>query len=233
MDRLAVRTTVSHLRYHGSELRVVRVERPPERIVAFASDVCYEIGADLEGAVFLAAAWALAKRSPRSLVHLPIRANQPPTDVGAPAMDLVFLHASAQFRASDWKSVRARSRAGAAHRIELGTLQQEFPARNEIDLRPTTYPDYPHHLRYAAAAGTVFVVGSGPAFEREGAFLRWFIERFDHVWDEDPHHCIELWQTRRSTKIHKRRIRPDGLHVYRETEDWPATGTKRPSGPGQ
>jgi len=112
MDRLALQTTVSHVRYNGDELRVVRVERPPRHIVAQASYNYYDIHADRGGAVFLAAAWALAKRSPRSLVYLPIRANLPPLEVAppSPTLDLVFVHASAQFRASQWKSVRARSR---------------------------------------------------------------------------------------------------------------------------
>jgi hypothetical protein len=151
MKRPSLQTTVSHVRYNGTELRVVRVERPPTHIVAQSSYNYYDIHADRRGAVCLAAAWALAKRSPRSLVYLPIRANLPPLDIAAPppTLDLVFVHASAQFRASDWKSVRARTRAGAPHRIELGTIREEFPSLDETDFRSTTHRDYPHHLRYA------------------------------------------------------------------------------------
>lgn len=111
-----MQTIVSHVWYNGDELRVVRVERPPKRIVAQASYNYYDIHADRRGAVCLAAAWSLAKRSPRSLVYLPIRVNLPPLDVAptSPTLDIVFLHASAQFRRSEWKSVRARSRAGCA-----------------------------------------------------------------------------------------------------------------------
>lgn len=229
MDQLALQTRVSHVRYNGDELRVVRVERPPKRMVAQASYDYYDIHADRRGAVCLAAAWALAKRSPRSLVYLPIRANLPPVDVAltSPTLDIVFVHASAQFRASEWKSVRARSRAGAAHRIELGTIRQELPSPDETDFSSTTHADNPHHLRYATAAETLFVIGSAPAFEREGAFLRAFVERFDEPAAQ-PHHCVELWPTRWKPG-QNRRIGPGGLHIVRETELWPAGPAQRPA----
>ncbi|MEY9932120.1 hypothetical protein ABH926_006769 [Catenulispora sp. GP43] len=228
MDRLALRTVVSHVRYNGEELRVVRVESPPKRIVAQASYNYYDIHADRRGAVALAAAWSLAKRSPRSLIHLPIRANLPPLDIApaSPTLDVVFVHASAQFRASEWKSVRARSRVGAAHRIELGTIRQELPGLDEADFSATTHADFPHHLRYTTAAETLFVIGSAPAFEREGAFVREFVERFDEA-AAMPHYCVELWPTRWRPG-HSRRIGPGGLHIIRETELWP-TGPARPA----
>lgn len=221
MDRLAVQTTVSHVQYNGDELRVVRVERPPKRIVAQADYHFYDLHTDRRGAVWFAAAWALAKRSPRSLIHLPIRGNLPPRDVAppSPTLDMVLVHPSAQFRVSEWKSVRARSRVGAAHRIELGTIRQEFPSLDETDFSATTHAEFPHHLRYTVAAETLFVIGSGPAFERNGALLRAFVERFEEPVIP-PHHCVELWPTLWRPG-HTRRIEPDGLHVIGETELWP------------
>jgi hypothetical protein len=224
MNRLTLQTTVSHVRCNGTELRVVRVERPPRRFVAQSSYNYYDIHTDRRGAVCLAAAWALAKRSPRSLVYLPIRANRPPLDIAppSPTLDLVFVHASAQFRASDWKSVRARTRAGAPHRVELGTIRQEFASLDETDWGSTTHRDYPHHLGYTTAFETLFVTGSVPAFAREGAFLREFVERFDEP-AAPTHQCVELRPTR--WKPGRRpRLGPDGLHIIRETRLWP-TGT--------
>jgi len=218
MKRLVLQVAVSHIRHHGEELRVVRVDRPPRHFAVGASRHYYDIHVDRTGAVCLAAAWALAKHSPRSLVHVPIRTNRPPPDSPepAPTLDLVLLHASAQFRVSDWKSVRARSRAGLPQRIELGTIHQEFPSTDEADFGPTSRPSYPHHLRYATAAETLFITGSVPAFEREGALLRAFVENFDGSIAGGYHHCAELWPTLWRPG-HRRRIGPAGLHVIRET----------------
>jgi hypothetical protein len=228
MDPLTLQTSVSHVRYNVGELRIVKVERPPKRIVAQTSHDYYDVHADRHGAVCLAAAWALAKRSPRSLIHLPIRSNRPPSDIASssPTLDLVLVHASAQFRVSDWKSVRSRSRGGATHRFELGTVRQELPSLDEADFESTTNRDYPHHLRYATAAETLFVIGSAAAFEREGALLREFVERFDEPAVQ-RHHCVELWPTRWRPG-QKRRIGPDGLHIIRETELWPTGPAHQP-----
>lgn len=217
-----MQTIVSHFPYNGEELRVVRITRPPDRIVAqdFRDGHYYDMHTDRRGAVCLAAAWALAKRSPRSLIHLPIRANRPPSDgtLPAPPLDLVLVHASAQLQVSAWKAIRARTRTGLAHRFELGTIQQEFHSLDEADFGSVTHRDYPHHLRYATAAGTLFVIGSTPAFAREGVHLRVFVEDFD---TDRPHHCAEIWPTRWKP-AQKRRLGPDSLHVVREIDRWPA-----------
>jgi hypothetical protein len=222
MKRLALQTTVSHFAHGGGELRVVRIERAPERIVVQASHSSYDIHTDRRGAECLAAAWALARRSPRSLVHLPIRGNRPPAcALTSPTLDLVFVHAAAQFRVSGWKAVRSRARSsgGARQRISLGTIREELPGLDDVDFRPTRYREYRHHLDYATAAETLFVIGSAPAFERDGAFLRAFVEEF-----EEPvasgHHCVELWPTR-DFSGRSRRSGPGGLHIVRETELWP------------
>jgi hypothetical protein len=226
MDPLTLQTKVSHFPYKGEELRVVRVERPPERIVVQDSRFFFDIHTDRRGADCLAAAWALAQRSPRSLVYLPIRLNRPPSDAApaSPTLDLVLVHASAQFRVADWKGVRARTRGGLAHRVELGTVRQSLQHLDDADFSSMRHWDYPHHLRFATAAETLFVVGSVPAFAREGGFLRAFVERFSEA-GVDGHHCAELWPGRWKPG-HTRRVGPDGLHVVRETRLWP-TGRSR------
>lgn len=223
MDRLAVHTTVSHIPRNGEELRVVRVARPPKRMAlqTFHHNHGFDLHTDRRGAACLATVWALAQRSPRSLIHLPIRSNRPPSDVApdSPPLDLVLVHASAQFRTSEWKTVRARTGSGLAHKIDLGTIRQELRSLDETDFSSANHQGYPHHLRYATAAETLFVIGSTPAFTREGALLRAFVEEFDDA-HAGQHHCVELRP--RGWKPQKRRIGPAGLHIVRETERWPA-----------
>jgi hypothetical protein len=228
MHRLVLQTTVSHFRRNADELRVVRVERTPERLVVQASHDFYDIHADRRGAECLAAAWALAARSPRSLVHIPIRANLPPVDIASPSppLDLVFVHASAQFALSAWKSVRARARTGLKHRFELGTIRQELLGIDEADYEPTTRPGYPHHLGYTASHETLFVIGSVPAFRREGSRVRWFVENFGTDTGHPGHHCVEIWPGRWRPG-YRRRIGPSGLHIIGETESWPNRNTSR------
>jgi hypothetical protein len=60
----------------------------------------------------------------------------------------------------------------------VGHYPAGAPKPDETDFTSTTHAHYPHHLRYATAAETQFVIGSAPAFEREGALLRAFVERF-------------------------------------------------------
>jgi hypothetical protein len=60
--------------------------------------------------------------------------------------------------------------------VELRGVDKELQRLEGTDFERTHDRDFRHHLRYATAAETLFVVGSGPAFEREGAWLRHFVE---------------------------------------------------------
>lgn len=119
----------------------------------------------------LALAWALAARSPRSLVYLPLRAAAP---AGAEprALDLLLLHHSLGFPPSRWKRVRQRLGAGLPHSVTLPpTAWPEFPVEEH---RRVHHHDFRDHVRCAVAADTVVLTGSRHAFDLRSAELRAF-----------------------------------------------------------
>ena len=101
MKPLTLGTRISRVVSGGREFRVIRAERFSRHLFVHAAEFSYEILADLGAGLDLAAAWALAMRSPRSLVYLPVRSNRPPrADPWRQGpLDVVFVHASMQFRA--------------------------------------------------------------------------------------------------------------------------------------
>ncbi|OLE26053.1 MAG: hypothetical protein AUG49_09125 [Catenulispora sp. 13_1_20CM_3_70_7] len=222
-----MRTRISRVASGGREFRVIRAERLSRHLYVHAGDFYYEILADLGAGLDLAAAWALAMRSPRSLVYLPLRSNRPPRDEpwrDGP-LDVVFVHASMQFRAAAWKEVRARLGTGHAHTVELHGVDKEFQRLQDTDFEPTRDRDFRHHLRYATAAETLFVVGSGPAFAREGAWLRHFIEELPaaarNTAGAAGHQCVEIWPSIWKPG-HTRRVGPGGLHLIYAPDGWPS-----------
>ncbi|MEY9863605.1 hypothetical protein ABH935_009258 [Catenulispora sp. GAS73] len=193
MRPLTLSTRISRVASGGREFRVIRAERLSRHLYVHAGRSYYEILADLGAGLDFAAAWALAMRSPRSLVYLPVRSNRPPQadPWRERPLDVVFVHASMQFRVSAWTRDR----------------------------------DFPHHLRYATAAETLFVVGSGPAFEREGAWVRHFVEELPAA-DRDAagtgrYQCVEIWPSRWKPG-RTRRIGPTGLHLTYTPNGWPS-----------
>jgi len=158
---------------------VIRLE-PSAGRVALLDDPCgwaYPMYADRRGTHMLAAAWALAVRSPRSLVWVASSATTAPTGVAtshdgsAPErLDLVLLHHRLQFPLHLWKQVRhAALRArGTQHTAVL-------PAR---DFRPIDArwergywyrSEQRDRLDFDTAARTLFITGSRTAFLEEGA----------------------------------------------------------------
>src|SRR5256885_17051264 len=120
MKPLTLRTRISRVASGCREFRVIRTERLSRHLYVHAGDFYYEVLADLGAGLDFAAAWALAMRSPRSLVYLPVRSNRPPQAdpwrEGPP--DVVFVHASMQFRGAAWKEIRVRLGDGDAHTVE-------------------------------------------------------------------------------------------------------------------
>ena len=226
MKPLTLNTRISRVASGGREFRVIRAERLSRHLYVHAGDFYYEILADLGAGLDLAAAWALAMRSPRSLVYLPIRSHQPPLAdpwrVGP--LDVVFVHASMQLRVSAWKEIRARLGTGHAHTVEVPGVDKEFQRLQDTDFARTHDQDFRDHLRYATAAETLFIVGSGPAFEREGAWLRHFIEDLPaadrSATAVGPHQCVELWPSLWKPG-HTRRTGPSGLHLIYTPDGWP------------
>src|SRR5690606_19758747 len=117
--RVRQRVRVHRVRTGNGEVRVLRAEPGPGRLALRDDHHWFSMYADLAGAEQLTALWSLAARSARSLVHLPIRANQVPDGVesgGEPvALDLVLLHHSLQFPVSSWKRLRSRLGRGELH----------------------------------------------------------------------------------------------------------------------
>lgn len=186
------RALVSTVRLGNDEYRVVRPARRLKHAPLYEGPRGVEMSVDKEAARTFAMAWAFAMRSPRTLVHLPLR--QTKYECGRhdrPLMDIVLLHHSLGFRLSRWKDVRAKLGEGRLHTVRCQGLEE---------------PDYSRHhhrenrdlLRGDVVAGTVFVVGSRLAFRNEGHTLRWLVEDGPQYIHEYPqrHCCAEITENR-------------------------------------
>ncbi|MEV7673767.1 hypothetical protein [Streptomyces sp. NPDC088752] len=213
------RVRVHRVGLGGREVRVVRSDPGPDATGPALRDDGHWLSmyADRDGADRLAALWALAARSARSLVYLPLRSHPAPHDGAGGAepvaLDLVLVHHSLQFPSSAWKGVRARLGAGAPGTVSLPG--DDLPDEDSVDHERRRHRTYRDHLSFDIAAHTLFVVGSSLAFREEGALLRRFAERApSHArrHPESGHFCVELvpgpWGRERT-----RRHVPGSLHV--------------------
>ncbi|MFF9852348.1 hypothetical protein [Streptomyces litmocidini] len=218
------RVRVHKVRLDGGEVRVVRPDPARARLALRDDGHWLSMYADRDGAAQLTALWALAARSARSLVHLPIRANRAPGGVageGEPvALDLVLLHHSLQFPTAAWKQVRSRLGAGRLH--TAATPDDDFPDGDAIDHERRYHSTYRDHLGFDIAAHTLFVVGSATAFREHGTALRSLVDEAPSHRHRHPgagHFCVELgsgpWARPRT-----RRHVPGVLHIE-YCEDWP------------
>ncbi|MGW4747563.1 hypothetical protein ACWEPR_22435 [Streptomyces sp. NPDC004290] len=208
--------------YEAGGVRVVRPDPVPARLALRDDGHWLSLYADREGAERLTALWALAARSARSLIHLPIRANPVRDGIvteGEPvALDLVLVHHSLQFPAASWKRVRARLGAGRRH--TGATPDRDFPEPDDIDHERLHHAAHRDHLGFDIAAHTLFVVGSATAFREHGTALRGLVdEAASHRRHPDAgHHCVEFsagpWSRTRT-----RRHVPGVLHLQ-YSEDW-------------
>lgn len=211
------RVHIHKVRLGAEEVRVVRSAPAPARLALRDDGHWLSMYADRDGAARLAALWALAARSARSLVYLPIRANVAPAGVvsdGEPvALDLVLAHHSLQFPAASWKQVRAR--LGAGEPRTAATPDHDFPDESAIDHQRWNYRTYRDHLGFDIAAHTLFVVGSSRAFREHGTSLRGLVDQAPSQLHRSPdagHFCVELsagpWARART-----RRHVPAHLHI--------------------
>ncbi|MFC7978011.1 hypothetical protein [Streptomyces cinereoruber] len=208
---------------NGREIRVVRSAPGPDATGLALRDDGHWLSmyADREGADRLAALWALAARSPRSLVHLPLRGDPAPHDGagdGEPvALDLVLLHHSLQFPTSSWKEVRARLGAGTPRTVSLP--DDDLPDGDAVDHERRHHRTYRDHLGFDIAAHTLFVVGSSIAFREEGSALRNFADRaaaHRRRYPAAAHFCVELSPGPRGRGRTRRHV-PGSLHIeYRD-----------------
>ncbi|MEV0280329.1 hypothetical protein AB0I22_28585 [Streptomyces sp. NPDC050610] len=211
------RVRIHKVRLGGGEVRVIRPAPSPARLALRDDGHWLSMYADREGAAQLAGAWALAARSARSLIHLPIRANPAPDGAvgdGEPvALDLVLLHHSLQFPAAAWKRVRARLGDGEPHTAT--TPDRDVPDESAVDHRRRQYRTYRDHLGFDIAAHTLFVVGSSTAFREHGTALRGLVDQapsYRHRHPDAGHFCVEFtpgpWSRSRT-----RRHVPGLLHI--------------------
>ncbi|MFI9123123.1 hypothetical protein ACIGW0_27655 [Streptomyces bikiniensis] len=220
------RVRVHRVRLGGSEVRVVRSAPGPGATGLALRDDGHWLSmyADREGADRLAALWALAARSSRSLVHLPLRNGPAPRDGaggGEPvALDLVLLHHSLRFPTSSWKEVRARLGAGTPHTVSLP--DDDLPDPDAVDHERRHHRTYRDRLGFDVAAHTLFVVGSSTAFREEGAALRDFAGRaaaHRRRYPASPHFCVELFPGPRGRGRTRRHV-PGSLHIeYRDDRE--------------
>ncbi|GLZ76242.1 hypothetical protein Afil01_10490 [Actinorhabdospora filicis] len=178
----------------GHPHRVIRPARPPAHASLRDGYLGWHMSVDKAAARDLALAWWLASRSPRSLIHLPLRSS-PVTcgeEYGGRRLDLVLLHHGLGFPVSRWKAVRARAGVAAARTITLP--ERAFRAPEPGDRELTARREFRDRLAWDVAADTLFVVGSRLAFELAGESLRALAEDCPaHLAaDPDAHCCAEI-----------------------------------------
>ncbi|MGW3183608.1 hypothetical protein ACWDD9_30465 [Kitasatospora sp. NPDC001119] len=208
---MRLRTRIHRVRLGRDEYRVVTPARQTAGALLYAGpgSTYMHLHLDRQGAEDLATAWALAARSRRSLVHLPLRANAGPAGLGdVPSedrLDLLLVHHSLGFPASRWKEVRARLGAGTPHTVDLPVT--DFPSDEEIDYERHHFAGWRDRLRFSGAAHTLVVTGSPTAFRWSGSQLHEFTREapgWRFGWRPDEHYCIELdhegWGSGRAAK---------------------------------
>ncbi|MGW0712602.1 hypothetical protein ACWD4G_42870 [Streptomyces sp. NPDC002643] len=217
MERQRVR--VHNVRLGGGEVRVVRPDPAAvaERLALRDDRHWLSMYADRRGAEQLLALWALAARSARSLIYLPIRANPAPdgvpNDGEQVSLDLVLAHHSLRFPPAAWKDVRARLGAGQLHKT--ATPDDDFPDESTIDYDRRHHATYRDHFSFDIAAHTLFITASTPAFREHGTLLRSLTDEAPSYFHHHPnatHFCVELtagpW-----SRPHTRRNIPASLHI--------------------
>ncbi|MFG2623967.1 hypothetical protein [Streptomyces sp. NPDC048473] len=149
------------------EFRVIRPSRPLPRAVLIDFDRYLGFYLDQHAARTIGGLWALAARSPRSLIHVPIRTSPSP-NLEMPIhegtrLDLVLLHHSLQFAPSRWKRIRGHLGPGRPQTTDLpGPGHSDVPAS---DHEARHYKENRDLFRQHLHADTLFMTGSAKVFE--------------------------------------------------------------------
>ncbi|WP_327361303.1 hypothetical protein [Streptomyces sp. NBC_01296] len=155
---MRLHTTIHTARLGATEFKVIRPARTPARAVLLDGPWYLNGWFDQEAAQITAGLWALAAASPRSLVHLPIRANAaggPDTGAGRP-LDLVLLHHSLQFAPSRWKELRGRLGPGRPRTVDLPAPDPDA----EPDASGLHHRENRDRFRQGIHSETLFMTGS-------------------------------------------------------------------------
>ncbi|MGZ9935321.1 hypothetical protein ACXNSR_36215 [Streptomyces sp. NC-S4] len=165
---MKLRVRIHRARLGPVEYKVIRPDGPPARAVLLDRDRSVDAYLDQDAAYLVGGLWLLAASSPRSLVHLPIRTNRPPSpgvpEAGARQLDLVLLHHSLQFAPARWKELRAR--LGPGHR-RTETLRLPGPAptgASPADAEARHYRENRDLFHEHLHAETLFMTGSAKVF---------------------------------------------------------------------
>jgi hypothetical protein len=188
---------VHHARLGADEFRVIRPAQPLTHAVLIDHDRHLDAYLDQDAAERIAGLWMLAARSPRSLIHLPMRANRPlarelPEDVGF-QLDLVLLHHSLQFAPSRWKEVRSRLGPGRPQIVSLP--EAEHADHAAIDYAARHYRENRDLFHQHLHAETLFMTGSAKVIRQTA---RHFLDvatkgpGYVPIHPNYPHFCTAL-----------------------------------------
>ena len=160
-------------RLGADEFRVIRPAQPLSHAVLIDHDRHLDVYLDQDAARRIAGLWMLAARSPRSLIHLPMRANRPPVrevpdDVGF-QLDLVLLHHSLQFAPSSWKQVEEPSRRRPSPDRELARHRSCRQRRSRLG--STSLPGEPRPVSPAPSCRDAVHDRQREAVPRDGSAL--------------------------------------------------------------
>ncbi|MFI9643128.1 hypothetical protein ACIG87_24260 [Micromonospora sp. NPDC051925] len=190
--------------------RVVRPAKAPRFAGLYEGRLGAQFCLDKKTALMFAQAWGLAARSPHTIVYLPLRHAEMPTDhVWGRPLDMVLLHHRLAFPPSRWKQVRSRLGAGRPHTVELPG--RAWPSRSIADHRKTWHHEFRDHLRWDIAADTLVLTGSREAFELQADQVRALAEECPAHRADNPatHCCAEIGMGRS-------RHHPDQRRPYAE-----------------
>lgn len=202
--------TISTVQLGHHRYRVLRPAGPPRFAGLYEGRLGAQFCLDKETAATFALAWGLAARSPRTIIYLPLRRAELPTDHawGRP-LDMVLLHHRLAFPPSRWKQVRSRLGAGRPHTVVLPG--RAWPARPAGDHLKTWHREFRDHLRWDVAADTLVLTGSREAFERQADEVRALAEECPahRAHDPETHCCAEI-------SMGRIRRHPDDRRPYAE-----------------
>ncbi|WP_371667382.1 hypothetical protein OG985_07060 [Streptomyces sp. NBC_00289] len=189
--------TIHQARFGAAEFKVIRPARPLSRALLLDHDRHLDAYLDQDAARRIGGLWKLAASSPRSLIHLPMRGNRPPSGAlaegGTRQLDLVLLHHSLQFAPARWKEVRGRLGVGRPQTVTLPGPKDTGEA--VIDYEARRYRENRDLFQQHLHAETLFMTGSAKVF-RETARHFFDIARngpgYVPVHPNYPHYCTEF-----------------------------------------
>lgn len=158
--------SIHHARLGATEFKVIRPARPLRHAVLIDHDWYLNAYVDEDAARRIGDLWTLAATSPRTLVHLPMRGNQPPSPAlpGDPPrrLDLVLMHHSLQFAPARWKELRGRLGPGRPRTVTLRGSGREDDA--EVDYAARHHRENRDLFHQHLHAETLFMTGSTQVF---------------------------------------------------------------------